>query len=331
MKKTILGIILILLSHQAIFGMEESIENKINILSELGKHHPELQKKVEELQMNVIEEGIISAFESGLKSPESYYDPAKAVINAYKYINTITSIDRSWYFKKAELIGMLKDLAEELFAYNYADLNQEELNDLLADNLFDLMKTAHGIGLEEIRKQMSQNKILVEDNRTNIARLIIAGADPNFETSVTGGYSAISSRGLLQIMIELEDIDLVLLLIIYGANVNRKDSNFITPLRAAIAVPGDYPHSDMHKVEKIIKLLILHGANFNMRDEHGGYSVINSAIRIASSKQDVLLEILLKNGLKLEEEDVSYIKFFIAHREPNIYDNIVNILKKYGY
>jgi hypothetical protein len=308
MKKLILGTILILLS-QTIFGMEEI--DKINILSELAKHHPELP-------MKIIEQGI--KFE--LRSDA---DPAKAVIKAFRYINTVMMIDKSWYSQKAELIARLKDLAKKELAPEYEDLSKEELNDKLNKAIVNLVKSALKYGLLNLRTEVAENK---NTERNEIIKLILSGADSNFFKEMD--KNGIKYELLMRTMITLEDDNSVLLLILYGADVNRKDSFPGRLLDHAIS--SNHGHKNIEKVKKIIELLIAHGANVNERDPKiYGYNIaIRRATIDAGEGKDILLETLLKNGAELNDLDLYKIYFLILDQR-EVYEKFAEILKKYGY
>ena len=309
MKKLILGIIIILLSYQAIFGMEKGNENKFNILSELAKHHPDLP-------MKIIEQGI----KSELRSDS---DPAKAVINAFKYINTVMMIDKSWYSQKTELIAMLKALAKKELAPEYSDLNQEKLNNILNKVVIYLFKNAEDLGIEfdDIRQDMLENTASL---RNDYVKLIIAGANPNVEiTQKIGEIPA--NQSFLQVMIDLEDVNFVSLLLLYGADANHKNSAGNSPLVSAIV---GHSRSSIEKVKQIIRLLIMFGADVNERTEAGVNIPISWTIL---SKRPILLELLLTNGAELSEKGISLMKEAILYCNPKFYKTFIEIFKKYGY
>lgn len=314
MKQSILRfalqLIILTLTANIIFSVDG--ESEEDILSKLGAHIPELQ-------LMPVEQGIKSELNSDS-------DPVKAIINAFKYLNNITSTSKFWYAHKATLIEMLKKLAAEKFVPEYAGLSQEELNQKLDRAMFNLGKSMSLFmgninEVDAIKEKIAGNE---SPERNEIVKLIIAGANPNFARA--RAYPPLGAiQGLLEVIIGFEDVNLVQLLIAYGANVNQKDPYGIYPLDYAVI--GYHNHLNMEKAKKIIELLIKAGANVNQKDKNG----LNIAIYRATEEKNLpLLEVLLQNGAKLDEVEINTIKD-IDNYWADRYNKIVNILKKYGY
>ena len=306
MKKWILGIILILSSH-IVFGMEKKIVKEAKTVFEREIHHPMLQAD--------IEEGIKSELRNG-------FDSAEGVINAFRYIDDLTSTDEDGYLNKKELINKVKDLAKTELAPEYADLTKEELNNKFYNRLIPILKNAKKCNLfESIRQKMTADEGRFRDY---FVKLIIAGANPNLE--IMEAIDAIpANESLLQLMIDLEDINFVLLLILYGADVNHKNSLGDRPLN--LAVHGYCYHPKIQK-KQVVKLLIKHGADVNARDGNRRNTAVILAFR---TQQEILLKLLLKNGAKFNEGELNAIKEAKPQYHPEIYEKFVEILKKYNY
>lgn len=303
MKKLISVIILVLTSY-LIFSMEEKPgETKEDIFSKLAP----------ELQVYFIEQGIVSRLDSDQNSIE-------AILDALKYLYVMTSLNAFLYSYRNGLENRLKKLAKEKFASEYTNLSKEELNQELDKAMYELSNSGvHIRGQPNSSYYDIRNKIFSNNSpeRNKVVKLILAGADANFEGRHL--FSGSGKEGLLQQIIGFEDIGLIRLLIAYGADVNRKDLNSLTPLDKTIY--GDYRHLDMDKIKKIIELLTKHGVNINARNENG----LNIAIKRALHFPEVL-KLLLDFGVKLETTDIKAIKSLRLTPKESI-----DVLKNYGY
>lgn len=281
-----------------------------------------LTTNIPEIALILVEQGIKSELNSDL-------DPVKAVTNAFRYLYSITSTNQFWRSHKDQLKEKLKKWSIEKFAPEYSELTESDLNEKLKNVMLELRKQ---FGKLLTNQDEAELKIAANESpeRNEIVKLVIAGADPNFVNVIADAKEAkgtLSSSAaptnlyapkdlLLAMMIKFEDVNLIRLLIAYGVDVNRK-INYIAPLDLAIS-------GNLEKAVEIVNLLIKAGADVNNTKDG-----LNTAVkRAVYLRQAPILEVLIKNGAKLNDADIAYI---ISSRNRPGYGLIYNILVENGY
>ena len=314
MKKIILQLIILNLTSNVILSMEHRPgESKTEVTPEFSQYS-ELDP---ELQLHTVEQGI----EARLNSNPN---PIDAIVEAFKYLNNITSVNKFLYSKKSDFQKKLKQWAKEKFAPKYKDLSENELNQKLGEEMIALSKS-----ITPNRTQTVAEQILEKINKNEspeydkIIKMIIAGASPNFEIkkSLIKKMMLNFSPLILNAAIDFGDIDLIRLLLLYGANPNIEDN-----------LPGIYgsrtamfelalSSSDTETLDKILELLLKKGAKLDQVHEGTGLDLTAFAIR---NRKPNALDALLNNGAKVSEEEILRAKEYE-------YEDIIDILRRHGY
>lgn len=233
-------------STQIMYGMEEKNSEKNFPFFGLDP----------ELQIYTLKQGIAAR----LNSNDSMVE---AVLDAFKYINNATSANKSLYPKKQELIEELKKLAKEKFAPEYLGLTAEELGQKM-DNLV----------LYHINSMQPDSKA---SYLNDIAKLVIAGVELNVlrKFKIAHFLEPISP---LIIAVVANNLNLVQLMIVYGADVN-------------LALPLHHIGIADETGLRIAKLLIARGADVNSKTSNFRTPLIIATI----SDQKELVNLLLKH------------------------------------
>lgn len=317
MKRSFLRLIVLQLIILSLTPMTFSVDgDEEGILTKLGTHIPELE-------LMPIEQGIKSELNS---NP----DFIEGVISALKYINNITSTSKYWHSKK----DLLKKILVKFVAPEYADLSKEELNEKLNEAMAKYLEayenysakfSAENQGMHYITKRlMIAEKMSNIPEVIDIAKLIIAGANPNFEFKLPS-----ASNSLLKEMIAHGNFNLIRLLIAYGTDVNRapvyEEGVSIgyqdqTPLMNLVY--GQY--FDKENQRKLIELFIKRGADVNKADHSGLTALFYATL---SGNVDAF-ETLLNFGVKPDDKTIEQIRSGYKSYEDRGY---IDILKKYGY
>lgn len=119
-----------------------------------------------------------------------------------------------------------------------------------------------------------------KDNAKLIEILIAHGADPSQEVASAGTpLHAVAETGSMHAALKLLSLGI-------DPNITTKDG--VTPLMRAV---------ECNQI-KVAELLIKHGANINVKDPHGGLSLLHKAAKRNSCN---MLELLITNGADLEQ------------------------------
>lgn len=114
----------------------------------------------------------------------------------------------------------------------------------------------------------------------------------------------------------------------YGADVNYKDENGITPI--LIVLKDDYVYNNNYDdndnyVEEVVKLLLEKGANINYKDRDGRSCIIEASVRGLKK----VVKLLLENGANPNDKN-RYGSSPIILASLRGYDDVVKVLLDYG-
>lgn len=215
-----------------------------------------------------------------IKCPLSKYfleSGVREIIKCNSVLNPLRNIDIFWHrtlssnpnIKGLEyyLIILTLKLTRDYFCPELKRLSEKQLDQKLADFIFKILKNP---------------KKYKSDYDTDIAKLIIAGANPNLVVNIN--YEKFQFKGTLLMLIAQGKIskNLINLLISYGVDIDLQEDQGKTALMLAI----EYGNYDMARI------LIKGGANVNIQD-HAENSAL-SYIAIFNRKK--LLKSLINNG-----------------------------------
>jgi hypothetical protein len=150
----------------------------------------------------------------------------------------------------------------------------------------------------------SRNSSNMEDKIKNIENLLKSGANPNILHGMTNGYEiSLSSQTLTGLYIPgkasplmiANSIEVVNLLINYGADINFQDNYGRTPLM----IYTYFFSLGESRYENIFSLLIERGADINIRDNLGRTALYYALFWTRLS----VVKILIENGAFVNNED----------------------------
>ncbi|BCS82769.1 repeat protein [Cotonvirus japonicus] len=227
-----------------------------------------------------------------------------------------------------------------------------------------LMRHKHEINIVNDKKISAlmiacRNTTTISSVKT-VQLLLENGADVNLKTSE--GYDALSI--VSDYIYTDSDIEVFKLLLKYGANINTIDNNGETPL---ISVSK---HSTTPNILSTIKLLLESGANINAQDKNGKTALMNACFSIFNENDNIktvkllleykpdcnlknnngmttieyllycskysilkpkILKILLKNGHKINRDDINLPKKIFKNMKTCLDFECLKILIKYGF
>lgn len=195
------------------------------------------------------------------------------------FINSFRTIDGICR-ELAKLINIesLKAIAKNhLVGDELKVLDIAELNEKLAKIL---TYTLNGCGGEFDNAQDAKEHLVAAEEEA--IELLMAGANPNLDFNTFNTKKKSREKFVLIASIKVDFDKLALLLIIYGANVNAKDSRGYNPLFGSI----------MYSPIEVTRALLAHGADVNLIDELS-YSPLYLAIE---NERYNLIEDLLRHG-----------------------------------
>ncbi|CDK30810.1 ankyrin repeat domain-containing protein [Candidatus Babela massiliensis] len=194
---------------------------------------------------NEIKSKIIEIFLFDSIKNNNILDPLKDIENI---IDNIRALKNFEFFSKEELLTLTKKLAKSIFCPQESILAKEELDHELSD----------------IIKKTWKLNILDKEIEQKIARLIIAGANPNLYVNIRG-----QDKPLLIIASENKIFfNLIKLMILYGANINCVDNNAETLLENIMIVSID-------SAAELVKFMLNYNPILNINSSN---TVLNTAI-----------------------------------------------------
>ena len=293
MKRIFLGLMFLNLIAVSIFAMEEKhakLEGLLNYVNE------------ERMFLQALEEMKISDAMLNELRADNY--PIIAFCRAYQVISQSTS--RS----KHEHLRTLKALAKKHFAQEYTNNHVYALNDKLRIKFIQYIH-AHN------------SKYGFSDERNEIIKLIIAGANPNIKVKYQN-----KEFSLLEIAVYSKDIYLIILLQAYNADLNLR-TNGRTALMNVTTNNGNLDKNNDSTAE-IIYFLVTMGADVNLQEETTKETALMFAITALNVEA---VRQLLKNGANIlitnfvGQSALHYINSYFNQITPENRDAIFEISK----
>lgn len=205
---------------------------------------------------NEIKSKIIEIFLFDSIKNNNILDPLKDIENI---IDNIRALKNFQFFSKEELLTLTKKLAKSIFCPQESILAKEELDHELSD----------------IIKKTWKLNILDKEIEQKIARLIIAGANPNLYVNIRG-----QDEPLLIIASENKIFfNLIKLMILYGANINCVDNNAEALIKNIILTSASH-------AEELVKLILKYNPILNTED-------INTVLNMVLADNYVDVEFVL--------------------------------------
>ncbi len=284
-----------------------------------------------EIRLHIINLAIHSIIES---NPP--LDPLKGINN---FIGRIRLVNGEFDSLYNELINNAKKKAKDYFTKEYDKCDQKKLNDRLnylltyyyqqtltaknltnmADSNVPLVNIGYLLGFNWTDEE--QLEILKRNAKGNfgpiveleIAKLIIAGADPNINlvldnpTEIISPLVLIAKTGMFT--------NLIKLLVTYGANIDFQDENGETALMHAAKI-GE---------KEIVNILISLKADVNILDNQGFTALTNTLV--CNNNLDIA-NILISHGAdtNIVKEGFPSTLIVIADSEVNLYNQVEFLL-----
>ncbi len=268
-----------------------------------------------ELHWTIINQAMKDIIQCNYKQKNGIFEPLKGI---KEFIKSVKGTNR--YFSSFDIDGKLirtaKRLAAEHFAPEEVRLTQGQLDEKLQNMLILMTKvdclTPLGLSEEEKNKKLQDIQSIDEANVLKIARLIIAGANPNLSISyydriltplilLAGGYCQLCYK---QINF------LINLLLDYGANIDYQDNKGGTALWHAyeefIEVAGTR--------EVVLERLIDKKANVNLIVEERS---ILDCVLTNNELSTNLMKKIIDNGA-----DTSVIKYSLQEMNAEFMDTV---------
>lgn len=236
-----------------------------------------------EIHWTIINQMMSDIIQHNSRNENGIFWPLKGIGN---FINSITLVNNyfSYFNIDQELLKTAKNLAREIFAQEESNLTQDELD-------------------TQLQNILKINSLEEKSDFIKIARLIIAGANPNLKIISERSISSL----LIEIIVGTEfanehilNLGLINLLIDYGADINFKDSYGKTALHYAYEHINYYDNPD----DSIIHKLIDKGANINIKTSNE-QDILYLAITNINTSVDLVKKIIDKGA------DLSKIDYYI--------------------
>ncbi len=247
MKNKFLFILLISI-YANIISMEEPegwhkrkrVDSKVLTIKKLRLEETYFSYLPNEIKSKIIEIFLLDSIKNN-----NILDPLKDIENI---IDNIRALKNFEFFSKEELLTFTKKLAQSIFCPQESILAKEELDHELSD----------------IIKKTWKLNILDKEIEQKIARLIIAGANPNLYVNIRG-----QDKPLLIIASENKIFfNLIKLMILYGANINCVDNNAEALIKNIILTSASH-------AEELVKLILKYNPILNINSSD---TVLNMAI-----------------------------------------------------
>ncbi|CDK30175.1 ankyrin repeat domain-containing protein [Candidatus Babela massiliensis] len=265
-----------------------------------------------------------------------HLDPLKGVNNFIGQIRLVNGEFNSLY---NELINNAKKKAKDYFAKEYDKWDQNELNNrlnylltyyyqqtLIAKSLINMANSnipianiGYLLGLNwTYEEQMEALRHNSEGNfgpliEIEIAKLVIAGANPNISLVLNNSTEIISPLALIAKTSMFTN--LIKILVTYGANIDFQDENGETPLM----------HAARNGKKEIVNILISLKADVNILDNQGFTALTNTLV--CNNNLDIA-NILISHGadVNIVKEGFPSTLIVVADSEDNLYNQVEFLL-----
>ena len=142
----------------------------------------------------------------------------------------------------------------------------------------DIIKDLSKFSKEEIINGNFILKTVENNSKDLVKKLLFKGCFPN---------KLYNGKNLLKVASQYNYKDIVEMLIYFGADVNEKDVDGMSPLQAACAHFSD---------KNIIEILLKHGADPNYKNKHGYTALGYAKVVFSTPIREEVIELLKKYG-----------------------------------
>jgi ankyrin repeat protein len=176
----------------------------------------------------------------------------------------------------------------------------------------------HILYYEEHKKYFES--AIINNDLDRVRNILKEGTSPNIILSLYDKTPII-------ICIKKGYINMMKLLLEYGASVHKNGTNLGSPLRA-LCYPMGKRKATMTKKLEMLDILLEHGADMNEKDSFCGRTMLHS---LASSEWDMseLITKAIEKGADIDiKDDDGHTPLYDACNNPNNYDNFITLIKK---